>query len=1382
MSVGKISEFQLGKGNWKTYIARLNQYIKANKIEDDLKTSTLLTVIGDETYELIADLCSPVEPATKSYQELIALVTNHLQPEPSVMMERRKFRHRYQEKGESITQYVAVLKNLARTCNFEDKLDENLREQLSSGIISESIKQRLLVDDKDKKLTFTIAYEIARNMEAAENDVNLLESTQQVHKIQGQMRRLSVSTANPSGSSSRYPRLRAQDGRWDEPSTSSEWKKPVRECSCCGRVNHQSSECFFKNAVCVRCGKIGHLKYVCSRKSNRQRQRNKKGNFYMTDESQTFGNVKSLEESDSDRSLELYNIFSSNNKNCSPITIKVLVENIKLDMEVDTGSALSLISRCIYDKYFSRKEIFQSKIKLASYTGNRILTEGYIKVNVVFNNYSEILKLYIIPDGGPSLLGRNWLKALKINIIDNVAVHNIAARDKEDIKTGVDKKSLTLKGLIDQYKIIFDTELGHFLNFKAKLYLKPDAIPIFCKARSLPFSMKNKVEKELQRLCENGVLTPVDHSHWASPIVPVLKKNGEVRICGDFKVSVNPNLYINKYPIPKIETIFSCLSGGTLFSKIDLSQAYAQIELDEDSKTIVTINTHKGLFRYNRLPYGIASSPAIFMKIMDELFAGLDGVIVFLDDILVTGRDHSQHMERLCRVFNIIKNSGLKINLEKCSFFQKSISYLGYTIDAGGLHPSGDKVEAIIKMHCPTNKTELKSFLGMITYYGKFLPNLSTQVNKLYNLLKNNVKWHWDKDCQKAFNWVKSELASPKVLAHYDSSLPLALWCDASSVGVGAVISHIYPNGDIKPIAHASRTLNNSEKNFSQIDREALSIIYGVKRFHEFLFARKFILFSDHKPLLTIFGEKKNIPQLAASRLQRWAIILAAYQYEIKYINSEKNQADALSRLPLPHINNKDPDFGHILYVQEAVPIDYKKIAVETQKDKILNVVYRYCFMGWSENKDIPVEIKPYFYRRNELHLEHGCILWGYRVVIPSSLQQIILQEIHSSHLGINKCKSIARSYCYWPKIDMDIENLCKNCNICTKIQDNPQKAILQPWPQTNKPWSRLHVDFLGPIFNEKYIIITDSHTKWLEIFKMRNTSAKVVINCLRSLFARFGLPDTLVSDNGPPFSSIELSDYLKCNGIKHLFSPPYHAQSNGAAENCVKNIKKALKKAYMEKVDLDEAIQRFLFNYRISHHCTTGVSPAMLMFGRPLKTRLDLIRPSQSNINNDKIQKQIDNFKGKQIDMGNDSSVFIKEFSDSSKPTWVPGKVVNKTGSVTYEVQTGDNKIVKRHSNQLKKRMSLCFPFPGAESSNGTEDKKISDDVGTPDSKAPKELSSDDNNIMEFPDSNGEPNLVQSSPNKLDVTAHTSSGGKYGLRNRKNIIKPDFYQPSTSK
>ncbi|KAK9678919.1 Pao retrotransposon peptidase [Popillia japonica] len=403
--------------------------------------------------------------------------------------------------------------------------------------------------------------------------------------------------------------------------------------------------------------------------------------------------------------------------------------------------------------------------------------------------------------------------------------------------------------------------------------------------------------------------------------------------------------------------------------------------------------------------------------------------------------------------------------------------------------------------------------------------------------------------------------------------------------------------------------------------------------------------------------------------------------------STKKKWGNALSRLPLLNTNSdNESDYSHMFYLQENLPIDHKQVKLETRNDPILNQVLGYCLHGWPDKENLAREVLPYYNKLEQLHVELGCVFWGYRIIIPAKLRSSMLKELHLSHLGVNKCKAIARSYFWWPNLDLDVEKMCSNCKICTTFRNNPPKITFNPWPLAIRPWSRLHLDFLGPIFNRKYLIIVDTYTKWIEVFELSSTNAINAINKLRILFATFGLPDTIVSDNGPPFTSTEFCNYLKINGIKQLFSPPYHPQSNGAAENAVKLIKNVIKKAQLKKM-------LFLFDYRNAPHSITGVSPAESMFGRNLRGRLDLILPNRNNDIISKVSKQQLKAKSVSKNIGIGDEVLVKNYVAPNKSIWNAGKVVSNVGNVVYDVKTENGNIIRRHSNQIiQSRHSLPF------------------------------------------------------------------------------------------
>ena len=539
-----------------------------------------------------------------------------------------------------------------------------------------------------------------------------------------------------------------------------------------------------------------------------------------------------------------------------------------------------------------------------------------------------------------SLLDRNWLQELRLNWQEIVKINGIT-------KSPAD----TLNELLTQYADVFKPGLGHCKDVKAKLYLKEGAVPKFNRPRPTALAMKPKIEDELNRQEKLAVLKKVDTAEWSAPVVPVVKPTGAIRLCGDYKVSVNPHLEVNKYPLPHPEEIFTTLNGGEKFTKLDLSEAYLQIPLEEESRNLVVINTHKGLYRFTQLPYGLASAPSIFQQIMDQILPKQEGIICYLDDILVTGNNDQEHLSNLEAVLKKLQQYQLRIKQFKCCFFQDKVEFLGKVITKEGIATSTKKFEAILKMVPPENLTQVRSFLGIVNHYRKFVPLLADLSDPLNRLLKKDTPWEWSTKCQDSFTKLKETLAPTSVLTHYNPKVQIALTCDASSTGIGAVIYHMYTE---KPIAYASKTLSSAERNYSQIGKEAVSLIFGVKKFHNFLYGQSFKLLTDHKPLLTIFSPKKGIPIMAAHRLQRWAIILAAYTYEIQYKPTAKHgNADTLSGLPIADDKQFERDhslaleLNHIHSLQmEQLLLRATDVAKATEADTVLVRVYHLSNVG----------------------------------------------------------------------------------------------------------------------------------------------------------------------------------------------------------------------------------------------------------------------------------------------------------------------------------------------------------------------------------------------------------------------------------------------------
>ena len=412
---------------------------------------------------------------------------------------------------------------------------------------------------------------------------------------------------------------------------------------------------------------------------------------------------------------------------------------------------------------------------------------GKCSVSVTHNNTTSKATLYVIDsDKYPPLLGRPWLAAMTL---DWAQVHHISPNAGETTPLP------HADDIRKKYPVLFSDSLGKMKGAQAKIDLRENAKPRFLKARSVPVALREKVNNDIDRLVQDGVLEPVRFSDWATPVVPVVKGDGSVRICGDFKVTVNPVLLIDEYPQPRREDLFAGLAGGQIFSKLDLAQAYLQMEVEPESRKHLTINTPKGLFQYNRLVFRIASAPAIFQRTIESILQRIPGVLVYQGDILVTGKTNAEHETSLHTVLKRLEEHNLRVRLDKCKFFAPSITYLGHKINKDGLSTLENKVQGIVDAPTPSNVSQLRSFLGTVNYYGNFIPNLSTRLAPLNNLLKVKIKWNWTQDCNEAFLDIKKCLSTSPVLAHFDPNERLVVACDASPYGVAAVLSHRYASG-----------------------------------------------------------------------------------------------------------------------------------------------------------------------------------------------------------------------------------------------------------------------------------------------------------------------------------------------------------------------------------------------------------------------------------------------------------------------------------------------------------------------------------------------------------------------------------------------------------
>lgn len=1267
------------------WIERVDILLKINKVEEDEKVDYMISMGGGELYKIIKSLISPKKVEEVKYDDLKKILSKNFKPTRNIIAERFKFNKRKQSDDETISDFVVAIKSLARECEFGTFLKEALRDNFVCGIRKEKIQNRLL---NETELDFEKAISIATNMELTEaemKEIKLKNIPSAVNAVQNKREYGRDISKNPISAKEFYRDRRSKFTRNQSPNRRME------------KTSQVTSKDYKSNWICYNCRKPGHIARYC------QERRQEPKLHYVTDED---------EEGDIEGS-RLGHIGSIESEPDEPLTMQIEVSENKMSFEIDTGACDTFIDLRTYDRYFPNYTLYKVERGFKVVTGDNVLVLGAIKVKVLVKGHDKILRMIVLKTERSflPLLGRSWLKEIcpgwKRIIVDNIkhnteVINKLQSNLKVSEVMGVKEKERYLEGLRARYINCFRHNDEPISGYEAEIILKDEAVPIFCAARTVPYGLKEKVEKAFDKLIQTKKAVLVRHSDWATPLVFDVKKNGDIRTCLDCKVTINKYTVTDHYPMPRFDDIMVEMQGCTVFCKLDLEGAYQQLSVTENSQKYLTANTHIGLLRYTRLVEGVSSAGAIFQSVMDRILHGVRRTRNFIDDILIGGKDLESCKAKVEEVMKKLSKHNVKINYGKCEFFVNEIEYLGHVLTSEGLKTCPAKIEAIMEAPVPENVSQLKSFLGMINYYGKFLPDLSSELHPLYDLLKKNVRFCWSKSCEEAFRKVKEMLVKDHVLELYDPGKPLAISCDASPYGVGAVLSHVIGNVE-KPIMYISSSLSSSERNYAQLHREALSVVWAVKKFHKYIYGRPFVIYNDHEPLKDIFSPVKGGPPVAAARIQRWQILLSMYDYQLKYRKaSQMRNADALSRLPLKQGTGMEECSIHSFNLSERIPLDKSNIASATEIDEVLSRVVKYTVEGWPNKVDD--KFNRYFAKRVSLSVESGCLFYGERIMIPEALKVDILRLMHEGHLGIVRMKSLARRYVYWLGIDSDIENWCQSCEPCQTQEPRGSGIKTEKWPESESPFERVHLDFFF-FKKDVFMILVDSFSKFFDVNLMNKTDAGSVIGKLRTLFAYFGLPKTIVSDNGPPFNSKKFETFCTANGIRFRNSPIYHPQSNGLAERGVQTVKMALRKFLVDEryrnMSTQYKIDNFLFKYRNTPSTTTNKYPSELIFNyRPrtlmenLKTTSDhgYKRSEIGNGQNEKKTSTIEKITEGEISFKEGDKIWYK-YNHNYEFKWLPAVVVRKLGNKVYKIKVNDT-TKEVHGAHIKKRIEKKVRF----------------------------------------------------------------------------------------
>lgn len=1140
------------------YIEELENYLLAagtEKFSEARRVAILLNIVGFTTRKIFK-AASPTP--CKNTTEVFDLLRKLFPSSQSYTLAREKFNRRTQRETESVMEFFTDISNLSLQCNYGTLREDLIRDKLVM-CVHPDIKQKLILEQPK---TLQTALETAQRIETISNELRV-SSPPEVNAVSSrpspspnqQPTSVSINSKRPYKKS--YNRARVSNNS-------------SKFCYRCGNSSHlaNDSSCPAKDKTCNKCGVKGHFSKVCFSST--------RGTSSVQDRQDGVGMIFS---NFADKLDNFYSPMKFVQVDCVTTTENdSSTESRNIRFGIDTGSAVNLMSKIMFSNIFPNCTLRECNRQLHDFSGNPIHITGCVSLEMQYDGVLSVEDVYVVDTNNPPLLGICAFESLKL--------HRLWSNS-----------SLNVIGRVDKYI--------------HKITLQPDAVPVKQKLRRVPLSLRDKVSQELKSLVESDIIEPIHESDWASNIVVVQKPNGKLRLCVDLR-ELNKNIVSNMYPLPHIDEVFLKLKDCCVYSVIDLKHAFLQVPLHPDSRPMTAFLSHEGLFQFKKIPYGLASAPCAFQRLMTEILGNQKCIQVYMDDILIGGSSQSEHDERLNYVLTKLKKAGFSINMEKSLMSKPEIKFMGHIISKQGISPDPEKVKAIVSAPAPTTAQEVKSFLGTTAFYAKFLPSYSSVVEPLLQLTRKNATWSWNEEQQASYDTLLQLIADTTKLSIFQHDRKTEVHVDASGSGIGAVLLQRDSEENVHIIAFASRTLTPAERRYAVIEREALAISFAIEKWKIFLWGFQFQIATDHRPLVSIFNSRDTLQVNA--RISRFVTRLLPYNYTVYYKAGPDNViADFLSRVT-PNDSEADNDqvdpegliVNSILSDTTISKTDLQNIS---ETDPEMRVIQKWlCGEKLSTEEEKIVS----FYQsvKHELTIADKILFRGTdRVVPPKHLRKIIIQLAHEAHQGQNRTYQQLQTHYWWPSMFSQVKSYIVSCTECNS---SPKTAkFVTPDPVKldvpTEPWTKLGIDIIGPMYELPHdsrfaITLMDYTSKFPYVHFTPDIDSQTVVNFLISVFALEGIPVTLCSDNGPQFVSREFTEFLRKNDIEHLRTPVYHARANGLIERWNRTLKSQIEIGKQNRTTFRKYVSNFLAAYRSTPHADTGVTPTSLLHGRQMR------------------------------------------------------------------------------------------------------------------------------------------------------------------------------------
>lgn len=790
--------------------------------------------------------------------------------------------------------------------------------------------------------------------------------------------------------------------------------------------------------------------------------------------------------------------------------------------------------------------------------------KGYIRVNIPRGKTITLKRGYVIARGIKASEDETLSSPAQVMQVTAESGTYLPILDR-DIKVGdnitpAEKEQLC--NLLNKYRKCFASnlsELGLTSAGEMSITLN-DSEPVVYRPYRLSIKEKEVVRDMVLELQENGIVEP-STSAYASPVVLVRKKTGDYRLCIDYR-ALNKKTVKENYPMPLIDDQLDMLAGHKFYTTLDLASGYYQIPIRTEDRHKTAFVTPDGHFEFTRMPFGLANAPATFQRIMNQVLGSTrhKEALAYLDDVIIPAKNYSEGMLRLENVLKMFSDAGLTLKLSKCLFFGDNVDYLGFEVSKEGIQPGSRKIEAVKKFPLPQNQHNVRQFLGLASFFRRFVPGFSVIAKPLTYLLRKDVTWVWGSEQEAAFRTLQQKLTDKPTLALYDSQAETELHTDACKLGLGGILLQRNDCGLLRPVAYYSRQTTPEEQNYSSYDLETLAVVSALQKFRVYLVGIKFKIITDCNSLRATFLKRDMLPRVA-----RWWELMQEYNFDIEYrAGASMAHVDALSRNP---VSNSSQDKLEVLNVTEENWL----VTVQNTDSEIQRIIKILQDTTLSDVVDIKNNYKV---KGDKLYRVTPD---GDRWVVPKGVRWQVVKLNHDDigHFSVDKTLEKVKSSYWFPKMRVFVKKYVASCLECaySKSSGGKKPGYLHPINKIDIPFDTIHIDHVGPFVrsgrgNMHILVIIDAFTRYVYLKPVRNTKSSISIRALKEYFGIFGVPRRLVSDRGTSFTSSSFKKFMSDKGIKHILNAVATPRANGQVERYNKVIVDALTAKLIGKPD----------------------------------------------------------------------------------------------------------------------------------------------------------------------------------------------------------------------